>query len=249
MSIKKESELRGLQRAGRVVALTLAAMEAKIAEGITTAELDDVARRHLESHGARATPKDSLGFPGFSCISVNDEAVHGIPGNRTLHRDDIVKIDVTADLDGFVADAARTVIVSPRNSDRQRLAFCAKSAFRAGLASAVPGKRACDIGSSIEREVKHCGFRVIKQLCGHGVGRRMHEPPSIPNYFEPRMAHRLTPGLVITVEPIICAGSGRAYQANDGWTVRTTDGSLAAHHEETIVITQNAPLILTALHA
>jgi methionyl aminopeptidase len=235
-----------MRRAGQVVARTLAAMETAIAEGMTTADIDSVAQRELDRHGARPTPMHVKGFPGAACISINDEAVHGVPGCRRVERDDVVKIDVTADLDGYIADAARTIVVSPRDPNRLRLAWCARASFDAGMNAAVTGNRTDDIGGAVEREVRRSGFRVIKSLCGHGVGRAIHEPPSVPNYREPRMSHRLTVGLVITIEPIICAGSGRAYEANDGWTVCTADGSLAAHHEETIVITTGRPIILTA---
>jgi methionyl aminopeptidase len=246
MSIQTEAELDGLRRAGRVVAAALRAAAVRVAVGVTTAELDDVVRAVLASHGARPTPEHALGFPGAACISVNDEAVHGIPGGRRIEPDDVVKIDVTADLDGYVADAARTLVADPRSASRARLAWCARSAFDRGLAAATAGRGTHDIGAAVDAETRRRGFRVIRALCGHGIGRAMHEPPSVPNYREPRMAHRLAPGLVITVEPIICAGSGDAYEAADGWTVRTRDGSVAAHHEETIVITRGRPLVLTA---
>jgi methionyl aminopeptidase len=246
VSIETQQELEGMKRAGRVVALTLAAMERNLRAGMTTCDLDEVARKVIEAHGARPTPKHEVGFPGVSCISINEEAVHGIPGARIIRADDVVKIDVTADLEGFVADAARTIVVEPKSEERMRLAWSAKSAFACGLAAAVIGKGTHDIGAAIERDVKRSGFAVIRPLCGHGVGRKMHEPPSVPNYWEPRMAHKLTPGLVITVEPIICGGRGKVYSAQDGWTVKTVDGSMAAHHEETIVVTRGRPMILTA---
>src|SRR4051812_6456478 len=197
MSIETQADLDGMARAGAVVAKTLVAMERAIAAGMTTAELDDIAGRTLAAHGAAATPKDRLGFPGFSCISINDEAVHGIPGDRRIEADDVVKIDVTADLDGYVADAARTIVVEPRSSERLRLAWCAKSSFQQSLSSARLGRRTDDIGAVVESEVKRQGFRVIRALCGHGVGRALHEAPSVPNYREKRMSAPLTNGLVI----------------------------------------------------
>jgi len=245
MSIETADELEGLRRAGRVVAAALVAMEAAIAEGITTGELDEVAQRVFDDHGARSTPRHEVGFPAATCISVNEEAVHGIPSGRKLLRDDVVKIDVTADLDGFVADAARTVVVEPRSHERLRLAWCARSAFNHGLAAAIVGHRTDDIGAAVEGEVHRAGFRVIRSLCGHGVGRSMHESPQVPNYREPRMRSTLTHRLVITIEPIICAGSGRAVESEDGWTVRTADGSMAAHYEQTVVVTNRKPIVLT----
>lgn len=245
MSIESQADLDGLSRAGKVVAHTLSAMEQAIAVGITTQELDDIARQSLESYGARPTPKDELGFPGYSCISINDEAVHGIPSARRIQADDIVKLDVTAHLAGYVADAARTVVVEPKTSDRLRLARASRSAFAKGIATAQVGKRTDDVGAAIESETKRNGFRVIRALCGHGVGRKMHEAPAVPNYREPKMSAPLTHGLVITIEPIICNGNGRAYEAKDGWTVKTSDGSAAAHFEETVLITRNGPRVLT----
>jgi methionyl aminopeptidase len=246
VSIETQADLDGLTRAGQVVSRALRAMEDGLRVGMTTAELDAIAQHSLESAGARATPRHAVHFPGHSCISVNDEAVHGIPGDRRIEADDVVKIDVTADLDGYVADAARTIVVEPKSSERLRLAWCAKSSFQQSLSSARLGRRTDDIGAVVESEVKRQGFRVIRALCGHGVGRDLHEAPSVPNYREKRMSAPLTNGLVITIEPIISAGSGQAYEADDGWTVRTSDGALAAHFEETIVITRGAPRILTA---
>jgi methionyl aminopeptidase len=246
MSIETEADLEGLSRAGGAVAAVLNALESALAPGMTTAELDDVARRVLDEHGARATPKHEVGFPGHACISINDEAVHGIPGQRRIEVDDVVMIDVTADLDGYVADAARTIVVAARSASRQRLAHCARTAFQRGLEVARAGRRTDDIGGAVDHEVRRNGYRVIRALCGHGVGRKMHEPPSVPNYREPRMASLLTHGLVITIEPIICTGSGQAYELPDGWTVKTRDGSLAAHHEDTIIVTRGHPRVLTA---
>jgi methionyl aminopeptidase len=246
MSIETDEQFRGLREAGRVVARALRAAAQAVSVGISTSDIDEIVHRELAAAGARPTPQHELGFPGAACISVNDEAVHGVPGDRKLSADDVVKIDVTADLNGYVADAARTIVVEPKSTDRLRLAWCARSAFERGIAIAKIGRRTDEIGDAVDREVRRCGFRVIRALCGHGIGRSMHEPPSVPNYREPRMAHRLTLGLVITVEPIICAGIGNARTNKDGWTVRTTDGSLAAHHEETIVVTRGEPIILTA---
>ncbi len=245
MSIETADELQGLRRAGRVVSAALLAMEAAVVEGITTGELDEVAARFSMITAARPTPKHEVGFPAATCISVNDEAVHGIPSGRRLLRDDVVKIDVTADLDGFVADAARTVVVEPRSHERLRLAWCARSSFNRGLAAAKAGKRTDDIGAAVDGEVCRAGFRVIRSLCGHGVGRSIHESPQVPNYREPRMRSTLTRGMVITIEPIICAGSGRVVEDDDGWTVRTADGSIAAHFEQTVVVTNGKPIILT----
>jgi methionyl aminopeptidase len=246
MSIQSERELKKLQIIGKIVRLTLDEMAAAVRPGITTAELDAIGAASLARHGAESSPRKVYGFPGTTCISVNEEAIHGIPGSRTLAPGDLVKLDVTADKDGFVADAAITVKVGAASPVADALARCAESAFHQALRVAQVGNRVYEIGRSVEREVRRCGFNVIKELCGHGVGRTIHEEPSVPNYFDRRIRAKLTEGLVITIEPIISAGSGRANVQPDNWTIRTADGSLAAHYEHTLVITKRGPLLLTA---
>jgi methionyl aminopeptidase len=177
---------------------------------------------------------------------VNDEVVHAIPGARRLADGDVVKLDVTAEKNGYVADAARTVIAGRAGNEASRLQACAVAAFEAALAVASAGRRVNVIGRAVEREVRRRGFRVVRGLDGHGVGRAIHEPPSVPNHYVPWQTDRLTEGLVLTIEPIITAGEDAVVQSEDGWTIRTRDGRLAAHHEHTIVITRGAPIVLTA---
>jgi methionyl aminopeptidase len=246
VSIQSQADFDGLQQIGRIVAVALAAMQQHVAAGRTTAVLVELCRTTLARHGARPTPEHAYGFPGAACISVNDEIVHGIPGGRVLRAGDVVKLDVTADRAGYVADAARTVVVAPAMERMQRLGDCARTAFQRALDVATAGTPIREIGRAVEAEVLSQGYTVIRELSGHGVGRKIHEPPSIPNYFEPRCRGCLTEGLVITVEPIITAGSGKAFSCRDGWTIKTADRSPAAHHEETIVITRGRPIILTA---
>ncbi len=246
MSIKSQTELRKLQAIGKIVRLTLAEMSAAVRPGITTAELDAVGAAVLERHGAESSPPLVYGFPGTACISVNNEAIHGIPGPRILEEGDLVKLDVTAQKDGFVADAAVTVAAGQVSTAAAALARCAEAAFRQGLKAARTGNRVCEIGRAVEREVRRCGFSVIRELCGHGVGRTIHEEPCVPNHYDPRFRAKLTEGLVITIEPIIAAGDGRAAVQPDKWTIRTRDGSLAAHYEHTVVITNGEPMLLTA---
>jgi methionyl aminopeptidase len=186
------------------------------------------------------------GFPGDACISVNDEVVHGIPGDRVIQSGDLVKLDLTAERDGFHTDSAITVEVPPTAGKSRALARCAEKAFRRAFDVARAGNRTGDIGRAVEREVRRRGFHVVRELGGHGVGRTIHEAPRVPNFADPLARHILTAGLVITIEPIIVAGSGRVSLDQDGWTVRTTDGSLSAHYEHTIVITKGEPLLLTA---
>ncbi len=246
MSIKSLSEFKKLQAIGRIVKTTLDEMSSAVRPGISTADLDQVGAAALAKHGATSAPPKVYGFPGTACISVNDEAIHGIPGSRRVEEGDLVKLDVTAEKDGFFADAAVTVRVGKVSPEADALVRCAESSFREALKAARAGNRVREIGRLVEREVRRKGFSVIKELRGHGVGRTIHEEPSIPNYYDPRDRVRLSEGLVITIEPIIAAGNGRAQLQNDKWTVRTSDRSLAAHYEHTLVITHDEPILLTA---
>jgi methionyl aminopeptidase len=246
MSIETGTDWRGLRQVARVVRLTLDALEEHVRPGITTGELDRIAAGVLAGHGARSAPMLVYGFPGSALISINDEVVHGVPGDRPLARGDVVKLDVTAEKNGYMADAARTVIVEAGSEVARRLRLCVRQAFERALRVARAGRRVSEVGRVIEREVRGYGFSVVRGLDGHGIGRTIHEPPNVPNSFDPRQTDVLTEGLVITIEPIICAGSGRAVETSDGWTLRTVDGSLAAHHEHTLVITRGEPMLLTA---
>jgi methionyl aminopeptidase len=235
-----------MRRVARIVRMTLDAMEKEVRPGVSTAELNDVAAGVFAAQGARSAPTLVYGFPGSALISVNDEVVHGVPGQRRLERGDVVKLDVTTEKEGYMADAARTVVVEGGSDEAHRLARCARSAFKKALLVATAGRRVSEIGRAVEQEVRGHGFHVVRGLDGHGIGRTIHEPPSVPNYYNPRQTDVLTEGLVITIEPIISAGSGRAVEGKDGWTIRTADGKLAAHHEHTIVITTGTPVVLTA---
>jgi methionyl aminopeptidase len=246
MSIQTEKDWTGMRRVARIVRMTLDAMEKEVRPGVSTAELNEVAASVFAAHGARSAPTLVYGFPGSALISVNDEVVHGIPGQRRLERGDVVKLDVTTEKDGYMADAARTLVVEGGSDEAHRLARCARSAFKKALLVAAAGRRVSEIGRAVEQEVRGHGFHVVRGLDGHGIGRTIHEPPSVPNYYDPRQTEVLTEGLVITIEPIISAGTGRAVEGRDGWTIRTADGKLAAHHEHTIVITTGTPVVLTA---
>jgi len=246
MSVNSIDELRALQAAGRVVAATIRAMRRAVCPGITTRELDAIARREFRRAGARSGPQLDYGFPGVTCISVNDEAVHGIPGRRRLRRGDLVKLDVTAELDGFYADACRTVFVGEARPQAVRLVRTAEQALTRALNVATSGQPLNAIGSTVQRTVEERGFSICDGLMGHGIGRRIHEPPDVPNCYDPALAQPLTEGLVITVEPLVAAGSAAVRLGRDGWTVRTADASLSAHVEHTVVVRDGAPLVLTA---
>lgn len=246
MSINRPEELAAIKAAGVVVRLMLEAMRQAVRPGVSTAELDEVGARVMRQHGAQSAPAMVYSFPGVNCISINEEAVHGIPGSRTLKEGDLVKLDVTVEKDGFMADAAITVPVGEVSAENQRLIACAERAFKQAMLVARAGFRVSEIGRMVEREVRRSGFSVIRELGGHGIGRTIHEEPRVPNYPAPEAQQMLTEGLVITVEPIIAAGSGRAMMEKDGWTVRTADRSRSAHYEHTLVITKGAPILVTA---
>jgi methionyl aminopeptidase len=254
MSIESQADFDGICRVGRVVAEALRAMERDTRAEITTAELDAIGAAVLARHGARSAPQLLYGCPTTNLISVNDEIVHGLPGSRRLQGGDVVKLDVTAELDGYIADAAITVVIPPATMVARRLKDCAVAAFHGGCRAARAGARVSDIGRAVEHIVDSYGFSVVRSLSGHGVGRAIHEEPTVPNFYDAQRQTRLTEGLVLTIEPIIAAqrhakGTGkrgpRVIEQRDGWTLTTDNGSLAAHHEHTIIVTNDDPLIVT----
>jgi len=246
MTIETSEQYEGVARAGRVVAETIAELSAAAAPGVTTGELDLLAAEVFHRFGARSAPALVYGFPGCVLISVNDEAVHGIPGDRVIEPSDLVKIDVTVDLDGFVADAAVTLPMPEALTVGRRLVACASSALERGLARALPGRRTRDLGRAVERVVERRHFKVLRSLTGHGVGATIHEPPTVPNWPAAWATDELREGMVLAIEPIIAVSTRTCQVASDGWTVKTSDGSLAAHVEHTVVIRADGPEILTA---
>ena len=246
VSIESPQDWNGMREVGRITAETLDALERQVKVGVTTAELDGVAAAVFAKHGARSAPALVYGFPGTVLISINDEIVHGVPGPRRIARGDLVKLDVTVEKNGFIADAARTVVAGRGSDTAHRLAACAAAAFRAAQSIARAGTPVNEIGRAVEREVKRQGFTVVRGLSGHGVGRTIHEEPLVPNEYDPEQRDVLTEGLVLTIEPMISAGSALSVTDKDGWTIRTRDGSLSAHYEHTLMITKGDPVILTA---
>lgn len=245
MTIQSATELEGMRAIGRLVAEALRRMEAAIKPGVTTAQLDDVARQFLEANGARSAPQITYGFPGFTCISVNEEIVHGVPGPRVLNAGDMVTIDVTAELKGFMSDAARTVALPGATQEVYDLIASAERAYEAGVRAAKPGTRVRAIGRAIEASVKQDGFSVMRELCGHGIGRALHEEPTVPNFDDPSANTALHAGLVIAVEPLVSMRPAKIFDESDGWTIRTHNRAWSAHHENTIVVMDGEPLVLT----
>lgn len=246
MSINGPEDLAALRAAGAVVRRVLEAMKRSVRPGVTTAELDAIGAEVMADSDARSAPASVYKFPGANCISLNEEAVHGVPSNRVLRSGDLLKLDVTIEKNGYMADAAETIAVGEVTPEAQRLMACARRAFEKAMLVARAGFRVSEIGRAVEREVRRDGFSVIRELGGHGIGRTIHEQPRVPNYPDPEARQVLTEGLVIAVEPIIAAGSGRAILAEDGWTMKTADRRPAAHYEHTIVVTKGAPILLTA---
>jgi methionyl aminopeptidase len=246
MTIGSQVDLAGMQRVGQLVARTIAHMRAQVRPGMTTRELDETGERFARAEGARSAPQLAYDFPGFTCLSVNEEIVHGIPGARVLRPGDVVKLDVTLELDGYMADSAVTVVIPPVSADARQLQRAARVAFNRGLDAARAGQTLRDVGRAVEAAARREGASVIRELTGHGIGRRIHESPSVPNWPDPTVRTVLTEGLVIALEPMVTAGPARVVEEADGWTLRTHNRVLAAHHEHTIVIRRGAPLVLTA---
>lgn len=246
MSIETEEDFVGLSRVGKLVGKTLKALSESLEPGVSPIELDAYCAEMLTQAGAAAAPQRIYGFPGTVMVSVNAQAVHGFPSDIPLQPGDLVKLDLTAELDGYMADAAVTVALPPSSPQKRNLVACAESAFARALNVARAGRRINEIGKAIEAETRWYGFHVLRELHSHGVGRSIHEYPSIPNYYDPKLRGVLTEGLVLTIEPILSVGSSEVQIEADGWTCTTRDGSLAVHYEHTVVITQNRPLLLTA---
>ncbi|MCM1367527.1 MAG: type I methionyl aminopeptidase [Roseburia sp.] len=245
MIVKTEAERNGMRAAGRVVKAALDAAEKFIKVGVTTLEIDAVVEETIRSMGAIPSSKGFQGYPNASCISVNDVVVHGIPSLAVVKDGDIVSVDITALLNGYQSDAARTFAVGNVSAQDRALIGAAEAAFAAGIEYAVSGNRVGDVSSAIQLYSELHGYGVVRALTGHGIGRRMHEPPEVPNFGKRRTGAPLKAGMCLAIEPMITRGDWRVYCERDGWTVRTADGSNAAHYENTVIVTDGAPEILT----
>lgn len=246
MSIKTKEEFEAIRNAGLIVRKMLNKMTECIEPGITTSEINSIGADVMYSNKAHSAPMVVYGFPKEVCISVNDEIVHGIPGERVVLAGDIVKLDVVVEKDGFFADAAVSVAVPPISNEKYSLLKCAEEAFYKSLSVARAGNHVCEIGRVIENVVARYGFSVVKPLSGHGIGKTIHESPPVPNFYDISNKEVLSEGLVITIEPIITMTESKIFQDYDGWTIRTKNGVPAAHYEHTIVITKDGPVLLTA---
>jgi methionyl aminopeptidase len=243
---KSPAEITQMGRAGRIVAETLALLGERIRPGVTTAELDAVAEEFIRSHDGSPTFKGYRGYPASICASPNDMVVHGIPGPYELAEGDILSVDVGVTLGGFVADSAFTFPVGEISPEAERLLEVGRAALDAGVEECRPGRRLSDISHAIQTVTEDAGFSVVRSLVGHGVGRTMHEDPQIPNFGEPGRGPLLAEGMTFAIEPMITAGGPDVLVHDDEWSISTEDGSLAAHFEHTVAITEGGPKILTA---
>ncbi len=243
---KSPSEIERMARAGRVVAETLALLAEHVRLGVTTAELDALADEFVVSQGGHPTFKGYRGYPAATCLSPNEMIVHGIPGPYALAEGDILSADVGVTLDGFVADSAYTFSVGDVSPEAERLLDVCQAALSAGVEQCRAGNRLSDISHAVQKVTEGAGFSVVRSLVGHGVGRSMHEDPQIPNYGPPGRGPLLSEGMVFAVEPMITAGGPEIVVHDDEWSISTADGSLAAHFEHTVAVTESGPRILTA---
>ena len=245
-SLKTEDQLALMREAGRIVAEVLALVENAVQPGVSTLELDRLAEAHVRARGAVPSFKGYRGFPATLCTSINSEIVHGIPSAKRILRDgDLVKVDCGAIYDGWQGDAAVTVIVGAPQNGATALVADTREALERGIAATLAGGHVSDIGDAIERFATERGYGVVREYCGHGIGRELHEEPAVPNYGPGGQGPRLRPGMVVCIEPMLNAGTGQTEQLHDGWTVRTADGKLSAHFEHTVAVTEYGPRVLT----
>jgi methionyl aminopeptidase len=242
---KSEKEIDAMARAGRVVADTVALLGENMRPGVTTKELDEIAENYIRSQGGAPAFKGYHGFPASICTSPNSMVVHGIPGPYRVEEGDLISVDVGVTLGGFVADSAYTFAVSPIEDETQRLIEVCQAALEAGIEQARAGNHVGDISAAVQRTTDEAGFAVVRSLVGHGIGRSMHEEPQIPNWGEPGRGPQLAPGMTLAIEPMINAGSSEVVVADDRWSISTDDGSLSAHFEHTVAVTEAQPRILT----
>lgn len=246
MTIETEQDLNALREVGRIVATTLKHMLARVEPGMTTLELDHIGRDLLAQEGAQSAPQVTYDFPGYTCISINEEAAHGIPGARVIQAGDVVNIDVSAEKNGYFADTGGTCIVPPGNPVKEKLLRATRQALKDAANAARADQPMNGIGRAIQKVARKTGFKTIKNLSGHGVGRGLHEAPrEIHNYFEPRDRRLLREGMVLAVEPFLSTRARWVDELDDGWTLAAPPGNFSAQFEHTLVVTRGRPILLT----
>lgn len=246
ITLKSSHEIDLMRRSGKITAAARALAGEMVKPGVTTQEINDAVERFIRQQGAVPSFLHYNGYPASVCISVNDEIIHGIPGKRVLQEGDIVSVDVGAYIGGFHGDCAATFPCGRISPEAQRLIDVTRQSFFEGIRFAREGQRLQDVSAAVQAYVEQNGFSVVREYVGHGVGAKMHESPEIPNYGRPGHGPRLLRGMTLAIEPMVNAGSAAITQLSDGWTVKTADGKWAAHYENTILITDGAPEILTA---
>lgn len=245
ITIKSPREMEAMRLAGKITAAARAFAGEMVKPGVTTQEIDKAVQQFIKQHGAVPSFLGYNGFPGSCCISVNDEVIHGIPGNRVLKEGDIVSIDVGAYIGGYHGDCAATFACGEISDEAKRLIQVTEQSFYEGLRYAKEGCRVSDISAAVQRYVEKEGFSIVREYVGHGIGRNLHEAPEVPNYGEPGRGPRLLRGMTLAVEPMVNAGAAAIRNMSDGWTVKTKDGKYSAHYENTILITEGDPELLT----
>lgn len=245
ISLKSPREIECMRAAGKITAQARSLAGSMVRPGITTREIDTAVRRFIEGRGATASFLNYNGYPGSACLSVNDEVIHGIPGERKLQEGDIVSVDVGAYFEGFHGDCAATFPCGKVSPEAEHLISVTERSFWEGIRFARRGSRVSDISHAVQQYVEQNGCSVVRDYVGHGVGTRLHEAPEVPNFGPAGHGPRLLPGMTIAVEPMVNAGSWEIKLMSDGWTVKTADGSLSAHYENTILITEGEPEVLT----
>ncbi len=243
--VKSVNEIAAMRRAGRVVASILKTLTREIGAGMTTQQLDDITVRELAKYGASSSFKGYRGFPASLCVSINEEVVHGIPGDRVIVEGDIVSLDFGAVIGGVHGDAAITLEVGNISPEAKQLLETTRGALEAGIAVARPGAHLSDISAAIQHYAESVGFSIVREYSGHGIGREMHEDPQIPNFGPPGIGPVLREGMTLAIEPMVNIGGWKTRVKNDNWTIVTDDGSLSAHFEKTIVITDGEAEVLT----
>jgi methionyl aminopeptidase len=246
MTIETEDDVTALKRIGRIVSQVLKQMLDAAEPGMTTRDLDALGEKLLAEQGARSAPRLVYDFPGATCISINEEAAHGIPGDRIIRAGDMLNVDVSAELGGYFADTGGTRVVPPTNPQKTRLCHATRMALEQAMQQARAGRPLNGIGAAIQQTAKSHGFRVIENLASHGVGRALHEEPEhIPGYFDPKDSRVLSEGMVITIEPFLSTKSRIVTEADDGWTLVGARGNLSAQYEHTMIITRGEPIVVT----
>ena len=246
MVIQNDRDLQGMQRIGQICGLTLHHMLERVEPGMTTKQLDEIGAAFLAKHNAKSAPITAYRFPGHTCICLNEEAAHGIPrDDRVIQEGDMINVDVSAILEGYWGDCGASMPVPPANPAYSKLCRITRQALHVAIQEVKDGEPINNLGRAVEKFAKRKGYNILRQLSGHGVGRGIHEKPSIPNYYTRRARESFKDGMVITIEPFLTKGKGKVYTDEDGWTLRNSDGKVSAQYEHTVIVNGDDPILVT----